>query len=285
MFNRELFEKYKNEIAALGGAVTSLPFWYPFYARSLFERCQILKSKTPSNLAHTNFFAQKRNYYHGISANMALLPLFPYSQWLLTKLLDKLQVMHERHPTLTEKIVAAFLTGASTVLVANPYETTLIAAQKNKVSPAKAFLRILREHGAKGFYTGALPMALKTGTFVSGIYVTSPELQKLLNIYLPGQTFANRMAISATAAAVPAILFTLASVPHELAAVMRQSDPSQKLFNSSFSALKAAYKKHGMRAMRAGLLMRLLASTIELTINTFSFNVIQEAANSRPRPR
>src|SRR5258708_3614150 len=113
MFNRDDLVRYKNEIATQAASLTTLPFWYPFFAKSIYERSQILQSKTPGNLSHTNFFANKMNYYRGISANLFLQPLYPYSQWLLTMLLEKIGIMYQRHPTLTEKAVAAFITGVS----------------------------------------------------------------------------------------------------------------------------------------------------------------------------
>jgi hypothetical protein len=283
MHNRDYLERYKNEIATQAASLAVLPFWYPFFARSTYERSQILKSVTPGNLSHTNFFANKMNYYRGMSANLFLQPLFPYSQWLLTTLLMKIETMYQRHPTLTEKAFSAFFTGASSVLIANPYETTIIAAQKNQVSPFQAFMHVLRHSGVQGFYTGALPMAIRNGTFVSGLFVTSPELQKRLSSYIPGSGPTHQTVTTTLASVIPATLFTCVAVPLDLVAVMRQSDPSGKLHKSAISALKTAYKMHGLRALKAGALMRLLASTIELTgFNLVNNNILEKLS---PRPK
>lgn len=45
-------------------------------------------------------------------------------------------------------------------------------------------------------------------------------------------------------------------VPFDLAAVMRQSDPSKEVFRSAFQAMKKAYSKHGIAALKAGTLLR-----------------------------
>jgi hypothetical protein len=280
MFDRNFFDKYKNEINTQVASLTSLPFWYPFFARSLYERTQILKSETPGNLAHSSFFTNKTNYYRGISANLFLQPLFPYSQWLLTTLLAKIENMYQRHPTLTEKALSAFITGASSVAIANPYEITVIAAQQHQISPFRAFLTVLKQSGIKGFYTGAIPMAVRNGVFVSGLFVTSPELQRRFSQFLPGNEKQNYLASTILGSLIPATIFTCVAVPLDLVVAMRQADPSGKLHASAMSAMKSAYKMHGLRALKAGALMRLLASTVELTV----FNMVNNMLSQTPAP-
>lgn len=284
MFDRLDSDKYKKAIAVQAASLTALPFWYPFFARSLYERSQILQSKTPGNLSHSNFFANKMNYYRGISANLMLQPLFPYSQWLLGTLLGKIEQMYQRHPTMTEKALAAFITGASSVMIANPYEATVIAAQQQQTSPVRAFLHVLKQSGVKGFYTGALPMAIRNGTFVSGLFVTSPELQQRLEQRLPGSGWTHKFLTTSLASVIPGAIFTFVALPTDLAAVMRQADPCGKVHKSAIQALQAAYKMHGLSAIRAGALMRLLASTIELSVFNLVNMGIQEKSVNKPRP-
>lgn len=255
-----MFERYKDEIAAQAASLSVLPAWYPFFANSVRKRREIGESKIPGNLSHSTFFSNPRNCYRGMTLNLAMQPLFPYSEWLLNTLLARIEKMQKRHPILTEKMLAAFFTGATTVTLANPYEVTLIAAQKHSLSPYRAFIKILNEHGPRGFYTGAVPMANRNGCFMSGLFVTSGKLQQFMNQYID-----NKIASTAVACSIQATLYTTVAIPLDIAAVMRQSDPSKKLYSSSLHALKLAYKKHGFSAFKTGALMRLLASTIELT--------------------
>lgn len=266
MFHK-LKEERKDTLATQAASLSVLGLWYPFFAKSVYERHQILESKSPGNLSHSKFFQNPRNYYRGISANLTMQPLFPYSEWLLVTLLKRIEQMQKRHPTLTEKALAAFFTGSTTVALANPYEATLIASQKLSLSPFRAFMKILNKSGPKGFYTGALPMSIRNGFFMSGLFVMSPELKKRME-----KTIKNPVAATAAASTVQASLYTTIAVPLDLAAVMRQSDPSKILYKTGFDALKAAFMKHSFSAFKTGALMRLLASSIELTGFNLAFN-------------
>lgn len=259
------FETHCREIAASAASLSVLPMWYPFFERSLYQRAQILQSKKPSDLSHTNFFMRRRNYYRGITANITTMqPLFPAAEWTLQTLLEKIREVNQRDPNLAEKLVAGFITGSTTALLANPYEATNIASQQFREPPAKAFLRILSKSGVKGFYTGFIPMALRNGSFVSGLFVTSPELSKMFDKMLPGTSSLHQFTSVAAGAAVSATIFTSIVVPFDIAAVMRQSDPSEEVYRSTFQAAKKAYQKHGVSALKTGMLMRLLACNIEM---------------------
>jgi hypothetical protein len=83
----KFIESHKKEIAVQAASLSILPAWYPFFAKSLYKRSQILESKSPGDLSHSSFFSKKHNYYRGISANLTMQPLFPYAEWLLTALL------------------------------------------------------------------------------------------------------------------------------------------------------------------------------------------------------
>jgi hypothetical protein len=278
-------ETNKNEIAVQAASLTILPAWYPFFAKSLYQRSQILESKVPGDLSHSTFFLKKHNYYRGISANLTMQPLFPLAEWLLTTLLKKTQQINQRDPVLAEKFAAGFITGSTTALVANPYEATVIASQKHSEPPYKSFMRILRTSGVKGFYTGILPMSIRNGTFLSGLFVTSPELKKLIETRIPGSGTAHYVASTALGSAIPATIFTGIAIPLDLAAVMRQSDPNKEKFHSTIQALKQAHAKHGIAAFKAGALLRLFACVIEMT----GFNLLNDGyshlLSDAPRPK
>ncbi len=273
---KKITESWGKEISASAASLSILPFWYPFFERSLYQRAQILQSKSPGDLSHSNFFFRKRNYYRGITANIfTMQPLIPAAEWMLNTLLTKIQTINKRDPNLAEKFSAGFITGSATAIFANPYEATNIAAQKYCESPIKAFMRVLNESGPKGFYTGVLPMAIRNGAFVSSLLVTSPELKIMLDKSIPGSGPSHHLATTVLGAAIPATLFTCMVVPFDLAAVMRQSDPSEEAFHSSFQAMKKAYNKHGIAALKAGTLLRLLACNIEM----IGFNLLNNTYN------
>lgn len=271
----KLINDWKNEISVQAASLTILPVWYPFFAKSLYQRAHVLESKFPGDLSHSTFFSQKRNYYRGITANLSLQPLFPLAEWMLTTLLEKIQQINQRDPNLAEKIAAGFITGSSTALIANPYEATIIASQKYREPPYKSFMRILKNIGTSGFYTGIIPMAIRNGTFVSGLFVTSPELKKIIDPKIPGSGIAHHMTATALGAAIPATIFTCVAVPFDLAAIMRQSDPNKEKFHSTLQAMQKVYSKHGIAALKAGMLMRLCASIIEMT----GFSLLTDAYN------
>lgn len=280
-------ESWKKEMTALAASLSILPVWYPFFERSLYQRAQILQSKFPGDLSHTTFFAQKRNYYRGITTNiLAVQPLYPAAEWLLGALLEKIQKINQRDPNVAEKFVTGFVTGNATALIANPYEAINIAAQNNQETPAKAFLRILNESGPKGFYRGFIPMAIRNGGFCSGLLVTTPEIKKRLDKSIPGSGTAHYLTTTALGAVVPATIFTCMVIPFDLAAVMRQSDTSEKIFTSAFDAMKKAYAKHGIAAIKAGTALRLLSCYIEMIGFNFLKDTYDNALSSnRPSPR
>ncbi len=145
-------------------------------------------------------------------------------------------------------------------------------------------MRILRSSGISGFYTGILPMAIRNGTFLSGLFITSPELKKRLDPIISGRGTAHHVASTVVGAAIPATIFTGVAIPFDVAAVMRQSDPNKERFNTTFHALQKAYAKHGITAFKAGALLRLCACVIEMT----GFNLLNDGYNqilsNAPKP-
>lgn len=265
-------ESYHSQIATQAASLSILPCWYPFFAKSVYQRSQIIESKSPGNLSHSTFFNNRRNYYRGLAANLSMQPLFPMTDWILGTLLKKIQQANQRDPNIAERIGAGFITGATTVILANPYEVTVIASQKYRESSFKAFKRILRSSGVKGVYTGSLPMGIRNGTFISCLLVTTPALQKKINHWIPGSGKAHDIASMVLASVIPASAYTCVAVLLDFGAIMRQSDPSGKVYTSAFQAIQAAYHKHGRSAFKAGLGNRLFACTIEMA----GFNLLKE---------
>ena len=262
MFDRNKSKSQKNKYQDImnfqKASLTALPLWYPFYARSLFLRAKLLSNNSQS------FFNGKYKPYLGMSTALLLQPLFPATQALFNLILMRIEKMNDRHPTLTEKIVASFITGFSTTLVTNPTEVVLIAAQKQQQSPAKAFLHTLKKHGLSGFYTGGLPMGVRNGIFTIGLYFTTPQLEKIFMQYAVPSNATQALAVRVAATLPSAIIFTLAVVPLDLGFTLRQADPSQKKFKSIMEVLIHLHQKNGFSIMKTGFLYRLLATTIEL---------------------
>ncbi len=264
-------ESYYSQIATQAASLSILPGWYPFFAKSIYQRSQIIESKSPGNLSHSTFFNNKGNYYRGLTANLSMQPLFPMTDWILNTLLKKIQQANQRDPNIAERISAGFITGTTTVILANPYEVTVIASQKYQESSYKAFKRVLNCSGVKGLYTGAIPMAIRNGTFISSLLVTTPALQKKINHLIPGSGKAHDIATMVLASTIPASAYICVVVPLDFMAIMRQSDPSGKVYTSALQTLKAAYHKHGRGAFKAGLGNRLIACTIEMA----GFNLLK----------
>ena len=256
--------EYYNEMATQGASVSVLPFWYPPFAKSIYERSRILESQSLGDLSRSDFFKNKRNYYRGFTANALLQPLFPMADCVLSCLLRKIQQVTQRDPNIKERMGAGFMTGASTALLSNPYEVTVIASQKYGEAPRKAFRRVLQQSGIRGFYTGALPMAIKNGIFFNSIFILTPALQKTIDLQIQGSGRVYDIVTMLLAATVPAAMVTCGSIPIEVMAIMRQSDPSGKIHTSAFQAIKMAYHKHGKAIFKVGLGARVSACTIEL---------------------
>lgn len=266
-----IHEIYHSQIATQAASLTILPVWWPFFSKSIFQRAQITQSISPNNLSHSTFFNNKRNYYRGITANLSMQPLFPITDWILTTLLKKIEEANHREPNIAERMGAGFITGTTTVILANPYEVTVIASQKYEESSYKAFKRILKYTGVKGFYTGWLPMAIRNGTFASSLFVSTPLIHSQLNKLFTGSGKAHDIATMVLASTIPASAYLCVAVPLDLMAIMRQSDPSKKIYTSALQTLKAAYHKHGIGAFKAGLMNRLIACSIEMA----GFNLLK----------
>lgn|GEM_PF-6299911 len=250
----------RDEIALQAASLTALPLWWPLYARSLYKRTAL----DNKGMSYQTFFGRGSNNFRGMTANLALQPLYPLAGFVLTTLLQKIEKIQQRDPVLAEKIVASFITGCSTALVANPYETTVIESQRRGESPPKAFMRILGQSGVKGLFTGMVPMAIRNGTFLCGLFVTTPELKKWFEKHMPGSGVVHQMAASLLGATVPATIFTCVAIPFDLAAILRQSDPDKQRFHSTLHVLQQVYRKHGLSAIKTGLLLRAAATCIEM---------------------
>lgn len=259
-------ESYSSQIATQAASLSILPLWYPFFAKSVYKRSQIIESLSPST-----FFKNKRNYYKGLTANLAMQPLFPLTDWALENLLEKIQQATQREPNAAERIFAGFITGTTTVAIANPYGVTVIASQRYQENAYKAFKRVINSTGVKGLYTGSFPMAIRNGSFVSSLLVTTPDLQEKIKHLIPGSGKAYNITTMVLASTLPAATYIFVAAPLDLMANMRQSDPSCKLYSSALHTLKAAYQKHGKGAFKVGLGNRLLACTIEMA----GFNLLK----------
>ena len=127
-------------------------------------------------------------------------------------------------------------------------------------------------------------MAVRNGVFVSGLFVTSPELQQRFSQFLPGADKQNYLASTILGSIIPATIFTCIAVPLDLVVAMRQADPSGKLYTSAITAMKSAYKMHGLRALKAGALMRLAASSAELIVYNLANNMLSQPPGPKPTP-
>lgn len=284
MSSKTFLESFHQEIATSCAAFTILPFYYPFLVRSFFYRARLVSSmlmcrggfphyELPMSrkpLDGVSFFAKN---YRGIFGNCFMIqPLYPAAEWVVRTLLEKIQDIQQRAPNLAEKIIAGFIAGGATVSLVNPWETVTINAQRHQGSCWQAFGRILRESGPEGFYTGAIPMIIRNGIFSSGLLVTTPELAKKLDKIIPGADFKHRLLKTTLGATIPATLFTAISIPFDLAAVGRQTDYAAIKFDSAFETLSKIYNKHGIRAIKVGLLLRLASTLIEMT----GFSILNE---------
>lgn len=255
---------YQNQMATQMASLSALPLWYPFFAKSIYQRSQVMQSKVPGDLSHSTFFKNRWNYYRGITANLPMQPLYPLTDWVLGGLLQKIGQANQRDPNIGERLGAGFITGAMTAVFANPYEVTIIAAQKHSEKPYRAFKRVLNDSGVKGFYKGSLPMGVRNGTFLGNLLITTPALQKGLDPHIPGSGTMHDIVTTILASTIPASIYICIAVPLDFMAIMRQSDPSGRVYASAFQAMNAAYHKHGKSAFKAGLSHRLVACIIEM---------------------
>lgn len=257
------FEKHKASFIAQAASLSILGGWYPFFAKSMYERSQIIASKSPGDLSHSTSF----RYYRGLSANLLLQPLFPLTNSLYTKIVNEIEtsddLIEKRPITTLERVGASFMVGASTSLVANPYEVLILASQKNKTSPYNAAQIVFQQSGMKGFYTGTIPTAIRNGLFYTSIITLVPTIKKSIDPWMVGSGPLHETMSTIVASTIPACLFLSVAVPIDLAAMMRQSDPSRQQFTSGFHAIQCAYKKHGIASLKTGLRMRLLGCIIE----------------------
>lgn len=215
---------YANQIATQIASLSIAPIWYPFLAKSLYQRSQIIESRIPGDLSHSNFFRNKCNYYRGFTASLIVQPLYPITDWVLGTLLNQIQQIRQREPNLAERVSAGFITGTTTVILANPYDVIILAAQKHTEGPYKTIKRVIKYSGIKGLYTGAVPMAIRNGTFVSNLLVTTPAVQKKIYHFIPGDGKWHEVVTMALASTLPASIYICVSVPLDFMAIMRQSD-------------------------------------------------------------
>lgn len=114
-------------------------------------------------------------------------------------------------------------------------------------------------------------MAFRNSRFCSGLLVTTPEIKRRVDNFIPRTGAPHNFATTALGAMIPATIFTCMVIPFDLAAVMRQSDTSENVFASAFDAMKKAYSKHGIAAIKAGTALRLLSTYIEM----IGFNMLK----------
>lgn len=260
-----IHESYHSQLTTQAAAISTLPLWYPFFARSLYQRAQILASKSPGDLSHTPFFLKRGNYFRGLTANLSMQPLFPITDWLLGKALKQIEEVNQRKASHVEQLLAGFAAGSASVILANPYEVTVIASQKYVESPRLARGRVWQLSGFRGFYRGGVPMAVRNGAMMSCLLVAPPILEKPIGASLANAGILGGCAATLFASILPAALYTAAAVPLDFMAIMRQSDPAGKAYASAFEALGAAYRKHGLAAFKAGLGCRLIACIAEIS--------------------
>lgn len=269
LLNSEYNQAYLTQKASL----SILPFWFPWFTKSLQERATVVQSSQPSNSLRIKF-----SNYRGIMANLPMQLLYPLVKCELTFLENLVRKNFDRAPNVVEEAFMGVIAGASTVILANPYEVTVIRTQLDKVSPRTAFTNVLKEAGIGGLYRGACTMMVRNAAFTEALFFGAPVCSKWLSDNVPifqtsdqyfGQlTHTNWEKTKSSATIVgsilPAIFASIIYAPIDLGMVMRQADPSCNKFSSFSESIKLAYKHHGKNAFKAGILSRLMATTIEI---------------------
>lgn len=76
------------------------------------------------------------------------------------------------------------MTGTTAVVLTNPYEVIVAAAQKHRVKATATFIIVLNNSGPQALYRGALPMGMRNGGFFSMIAITPALDEKSLPLSL-----------------------------------------------------------------------------------------------------
>ena len=118
-------------------------------------------------------------------------------------------------------------------------------------------------------------MGVKNGTFVGGMFVSTPIFQRKIANWFPITGKIHYAVTLFFGSTIPAIIFTTVAIPFELMAIIRQSNPTQKI--SAFNALTSAFRNSGPRIFTVGLPCRLTATIIEMT----GFNYFKEFYQSK----
>ncbi|CDZ81529.1 Mitochondrial carrier protein [Candidatus Rubidus massiliensis] len=268
-----------NDQSFLSRQISSLllaPLWYPFYARSIFERMEILRRLKPGDLSHNPFFNRKFNYYRGFSATLLVQPIYPFSEWFLHKKISHLE-RKKQEVTYLEALCYGFFAGAITSFVCNPFEVTLIAAQNKNESSLKAFKRIINKKSYSNLFRGAFSMTIRNGLFAGFIVITPSIISKKLTTYNYHKNL-SKETLSLTSTIIPATFFTCIAAPLDIYIIQRQADFTSKNLKNRCNIILAMYKKHGLKVFKTGLKLRLAALIVEIA----SFHLLEKyTANLR----
>ncbi|MBJ7449455.1 MAG: hypothetical protein JHC93_03740 [Parachlamydiales bacterium] len=273
-------DPYRNAAITQLASLTVLPIWFPFLAKSNRQRAEIFLSKIPNDLSHTNYFKNRWNYYKGITANLPIQVLFPIMDFVLNTSLSIIKNTQKRDPNNLEKMGASYLTGMTSIFIANPVVVTELATQKYRIEPMKAVKRVYREVGIKGFYKGSSLMAFRNGAFFTSLFFGQPYMFKEIKANYPNMNTSQTLLANIVAAVVPSFIYTTAIAPLDLTVILKQSTPEGNQHSSTIQTLKEIYYKHGLKSLKTGLPMRITACCLELGWFQFFKQKYEEIADN-----
>ena len=271
MSNKEI----KNLFCVQLASVSALPFWTPAFFRSLRQKVDMPISSKVDSLSHTNYFKYPKNYFRGLKATAMIQWLYPTIFFLNRQILKNLP----NNKNVYVKYCSIFTASCSTAFIANPLEVVVINMQQNRIKSLMSYIDISVTHGFRGFFTGLTPMLLRNGVFGTSLFVAQPHMKFYTDKYFnldSGSTFINSLGKNFIASIPLALCGCLLTMPLDLAATLRQSDPSRIKFKSGYHALKQVYQRHGYASIFGGFRLRCVATTIELSLFNVFFKYYKE---------
>ena len=162
--------------------------------------------------------------YKGIDAAVMRQFIYCGARLGLYKYIEDHYKEHEkRNLTFLEKTLASLVTGAIGSAIANPTDVALIRFQAdNSLPPEKrrnyknvidALLRIHREEGVRGLWTGATPTIFRAMSVNSSQLVSYNQTKEMLQAYL--NTEGEPVSIRLLSSALSGVAVTVFSLPFD----------------------------------------------------------------------
>ncbi|KCV71155.1 hypothetical protein H696_02105 [Fonticula alba] len=198
--------------------------------------------------------------YRGVVINSASIAPITAVQFGVNGFLTPILRGNKAEASSGDRLLAALVAGGASAVVSTPAELVMIQQQNTGKALFETAKIVMREHGARIFYKGLVPTAVRESVFTCGYLGLAPVLNEMLLKTTLGNSDPGRLTALVTASIVAGQIAAFVTQPFDSVKTRMQGDIGAVGRPARYTTLAKSFslmtKELGVRGLYAGIIPR-----------------------------